>query len=194
VNLIQRLTANTQKSIELIIYPKHFWKKFNALQQEGQSAFNQYFVPGIIVVFLSVVIGEVLFNSVYGVLWFDILVKAVRKILVLSFVFVLSYVILYHVSHKKGIPIEKNVSRRIIIYSMTPVLYASVVTGLFPFLGFLGLFSFYSLYLICLAMCELYDIKLQRNASYVAMLISGIFIGYAVIYIIFTKLTALIVY
>ncbi len=194
MNLIQRLTTNTQKSIELILYPKKFWTKFNVLQQEGQSAFNQYFVPGIIVVFISVVIGEVLFNSVYGVLWFDILVKAVRKILVLSFVFVLSYFILYRVSRMKGIPIEKIVSRRIVIYSMTPVLYASAVTGLFPFLSFLGLFSFYSLYLVCLAMCELYDIKLQRNASYVAMVMSGIFIGYAVIYVILTKLTALIVY
>lgn len=194
MNLIQRLTTNTQKSIELILYPKKFWAKFNVLQQEGQSAFNQYFVPGIIVVFISVVIGEVLFNSVYGVLWFDILVKAVRKILVLSFVFILSYFILYRVSRMKGIPIEKIVSRRIVIYSMTPVLYASAVTGLFPFLSFLGLFSFYSLYLVCLAMCELYDIKLQRNASYVAMVMSGIFIGYAVIYVILTKLTALIVY
>ncbi|HKK80950.1 MAG TPA: YIP1 family protein [Prolixibacteraceae bacterium] len=194
MNLLQRLITNTQKSIELIVYPKHFWKKFNTLQQEGQSAFNLYFVPGIIVVFIAVVIGEILFNSVYGVLWFDILVKAVRKILVLSFVFVLSYTILYHISRMRGIPIQKIVSRRIVIYSMTPVFYASVITGLFPFLSFLGLFSFYSLYLVCLSMCELYEIEIQRNASFVAMLMSGIFIGYAIIYITLTKLTALIVY
>lgn len=194
MELIQVIKSNVLKSYELLLHPERFWKNLKDDEESTQGLLSCFLLPGLVVVFVLMFIGEMLFDSVYGILYVDIAIKALREILILFSVYLVAQIIIYHLSAMFALPVTKAVSRTISAYTMTPLLLVSMLTGLFPFLGFLDIFAIYSLFLAYKALHGKYDVTFARNTSYLSMLLAALFIAYTAIFIILTKLTAVIFY
>lgn len=194
MKLIQLIRLNTIKGYELLLHPAEFWKDYKTNDEKPHGLFLCFLTPGLVSVFLLVFIGEMLFDSLYGILYFDILIKALREVLILVSVYFVSHIVIYYLSQMFGLPMQKDTSRTIAAYTMTPLFLVSMFTGLFPFLGFLDFFSIYSLYLAYTAVHYLFEVNFVRNATYLTMLLAALFVGFTAVYIILTKLTAIIFY
>ncbi|MDA3880983.1 MAG: Yip1 family protein [Prolixibacteraceae bacterium] len=194
MELTQLIRLNTIKSYELLLHPERFWKDYKSDKEKPHGLFSCFLIPGLVLVFLLVFIGEILFNSVYGILYFDIFIKALREVLILVSVFFVSHAVIYHLSLMFALPMQKDNSRTITAYTMTPLILVSMLTGLFPFFDFFDFFSIYSLFLAYMAVHYLFGVNFVRNATYLTMLMAALFVGYTAVYIILTKLTAIIFY
>ncbi|MBN1768424.1 MAG: hypothetical protein JW842_07910, partial [Prolixibacteraceae bacterium] len=194
MELIQVIKSNVLKSFELLLHPGRFWTNLKDDEENTQSLLVYFLLPGLVVVFVLMFIGEMLFNSVYGILYVDIAIKALREILILFSGYIVAHIIIFRLSVMFALPVTKNISRTIAAYTMTPLLLVSMITGLFPFLGFLDFFAIYSLFLAYKAIHGKYDVTFARNANYLSMLMAALFIAYTAIFIILTKLTAVIFY
>lgn len=183
-----------EESYLIIIHPSEYWKAKKNKQEEAKGVFLRFFLPGLILIFLAIVLGDFLFESEYGLLIKDTLIKALRKVLILGMSFFASTILLYEISRLHKIPVSFEAARKIIIYSMVPLVIITMVIGLFPFLDILGILGFYSYYLLYSALISIYEIKPKRNETYLVLLMGSSFIAHLFITFLFSKLTALIIY
>lgn len=182
------------ESFTVLTRPGEIWES-RIKQNPGEKAiFMRFFFPGLFIVFLSVMAGDLLFESRYGFLFTDSLIKAIRKLLILVMSYFAAIMILYEVSRWYRVPVGFDTSKRIVIYSMLPVVLLTIVTSIFPFLDIIGILGLYSLYLIYTALISIYEIKPLRNISYLSLLLGGIFMAFVLISLLLSKLTALIIY
>lgn len=182
------------ESINLLLQPKRYWLGIKKNENSMTGIFMKFFVPGLFLIFVAIVIGDVIFESEYGLLLIDTLIKATRRIMLLLLTFFAATMLLYEVSRKFNIPVGFETARKIVIYSMTPLVLITIVTGIFPFLDVIGILGLYSFYLIYTALITIFEIKPFRNISYMVILFFSILIVYAFIAYILSKLTALIIY
>jgi hypothetical protein len=145
-------------------------------------------------VFIAVFIGDLIFESEYGFLFWDTLIKATRKIILLLLTLIASNMLLYEISRGFKIPIAFEESRKITIYSMLPLVLLAIVTGFFPFFDVVGIFAFYCFYLAYSGLNVLFGVQLQRNYSFLIILAGFVFFTYFFLAFLLTKLTALIIY
>lgn len=182
------------ESVNILVQPVKFWQGIKTDKNSINGVFSRFFLTGLVLIFLAIIIGDVIFESEYGWLMKDTLIKASRMVVFLLLAFFATTMIMYEVSRKFRIPVEFETARKITIYSMLPLVLVTIVTGVFPFLDVLGLISFYSLYLIYIALITLFELKPHRNITYFVVLLSSIFISYFLIAWLLSKLTALIIY
>ena len=99
------------------------------------------------------------------------LLKAAREVLL----FVLQYFISVFFTKElmKTFGAEKNIdlARKLVVYSMTPMLLVSVITGLFPFLYVVDIFGIYSFYLFWVGAKELLTFPENKEQSYIILTI-----------------------
>ena len=188
------LVELAEESYRLILYPINYWKAKKNNEEDVKGVFVRFFLPGMILIFLAIVLGDILFESRYGLLLQDTLIKAARRVLILVMSFFASTMLLYEISRIHRIPVDFDSARRLTIYSMMPQVLITIVTGLFPFLDVLGVLGLYSYYLLYCALFSLYGISLRRNVSYLIILVFSSFLAYLLIVFLINKLTALIIY
>ena len=183
-----------KESFYIMLRPEQHWQKIKTDSTYNPGVFSRFFFPGLVMIFVSVIIGTLLFNSSFGFLPIDTMIKALREVLLVLMTFVASTMILYEVSRWYHIPMGFETARRVIIYSMLPFFAISIITGFFPFLTYLEIFSIYSFYLLYLALTTIYEITPYRKMGYLIILFAGILLSYIVIALLLSILTALIVY
>ena len=188
------LVELAEESYHIILYPSVYWKAKKNDQEEAKGVFIRFFLPGLILIFLAIVLGDFLFESEYGLLIKDTLIKALRKVLILVMSFFASTMLLYEISRMYKIPIGFDAARKITIYSMIPLVIMTIMIGLFPFLDVLGVLGFYSYYLLYSALVSVYEINPKRNVTYMVLLMGSTFLSFLVIAFLLSKLTALIIY
>lgn len=183
-----------KESLRVIVKPEQHWQRVKADNTYFPGVFSRFFFPGLVMVFMSVILGTLLFNSSYGFLLVDTLIKAFREVLLVLMTFIASTMILYEVSRWYRIPIGFETARRLIIYSMLPLFAVTIATNVFPFLSYLEILSFYSYYVLYMALTTIYEISPYRKMGYLIVLVAGISLAYIVIALLLSILTALIVY
>lgn len=188
------ITNLLNESVRILLNPSKHWNNEDESNNLMQIGMVRLYLPGLIIVFLAVLLGDLLFESEYGFLLGDTLVKATRKVLFLGLMLWAAYMLIYEISKLFHVPVSIDNSRRIATYSMLPILLVYIVIGLFPFMDIVGIFGFYSLYLVYTALSGLYEIHINRNTSYVLILLSLLFLAFAFIGFLLNKLTALIIY
>lgn len=194
MKLINYLKDIFQEVIRILLYPQNHWLRVRAEKDFITGGFRRFFVPGLVLVVVAVFFGDLLFESEYGFLFKDTLIKATRKVLILILTLFASNMIIYEVSRLFKVPMEFESARKIATYSMLPVVLMTMLIGLFPFLDILGIMSLYSLYLLYNAVHVLCEVKLQKNLSYVSLLLGSVFLAYVFIAYLLSILTALIIY
>lgn len=193
--LVQKNIVETIKeNIALIIRPKQQWIKVINDKRKEQGVFLNLFFPGLILILVTVLLGSFLFESTYGFLFKYAVIKSVRAVLLVFTTFITSTLILYEVSRWYKVPIDFETSRRLVVYSMLPYVFITIICGLFPFLTFLRLASFYSFYLLYSGLVTIYNINPYRKIAYLSVLFISMLLAFILVSYFLSLLTALIVY
>ncbi|MFA9391059.1 MAG: Yip1 family protein [Prolixibacteraceae bacterium] len=182
------------ESFRVMLNPKKHWKDVNTSADLLEMGWFMFYLPGFLLVFLAIFLGDLLFESEYGFLFTDTIIKAIRKVLHLSLMLWAANMLIFEISKSFHVPVSHENSRKMASYALLPVLFVTIVAGLFPFMDIVGLVGFYSLYLVYSALNLLYDIHFKKNTSYVIVLLSSLFLAFAFIGFLLSKLTALIIY
>ena len=149
---------------EVIFNPKEFWISVKNENKGTIQLLTGYFLPILIIVAIAVFLGE-FFRSAHFYMGYAVL-KALREIILFVLVYLSS--VFFTKELMKTFGTEKNVkaAQLLVIYSSTPFLIVSVVTGLFPFLYVLDILGIYSFYIFWTGVIELLDIPSPKRSSY----------------------------
>jgi len=176
----------TDMIIMVILRPKEFWNKQKIEGVSRERLLVNYFFPLVLLVAAGVFTGELISsNSLYAGF---ALLKAVREIIL----FVLIYYLAFFLTREliKILIGEKNrqIARKLVLFSLTPMLLVSFITGLFQFLYILDILSLYSFYIFWIGINELLFIKEQKQKIYIFSVIIMYFILFSLLSIILSKL------
>ncbi len=171
---------------ELVIEPKEFWKKKSKVEEGKAVLLLTYFLPILLVVAVAVFVGEFFRRTDFFIEY--PLLKALREMLL----FLLQYVIGVYFTNElvKTFGGEKNITkaRILVIYSMTPFLLVSIVTGLFPFLYVVDILGLYSFYLFWIGAKELFVFPENKEHSYILITIVVNFFIFSFLSVFLSKL------
>lgn len=182
------------ETYQMVLQPKKHWERVQNEQDFESGSFRRVFLPWLALLFFSVIIGNLVFESTYGFLFTDAVIKASRKVLVLILVLWSSNILIYEVSRIFRVPVSFEISRKIATYALITLLLVLMLTALFPFADIIGILGLYSLYIAYSALHNLYQVNFERNSPYLTTLLIFLFLGFAFISFILSKLTALIIY
>lgn len=170
----------------MILNPKDFWISKKEKEENQTELLIGYFLPVLLVVAVVVFLGE-FFRSTHFYMGYAVL-KAVREIIL----FLLEYylAVFFSTELMKTFGGEKNiaVARKLVIYSFTPLLLVSMVTGLFPFLYVLDILGLYSFYIFWVGVGELLVFPDQKQNSYAILTIVVNFFVFSFLSIFLSKL------
>lgn len=169
---------------QLVVNPKGFWQ--SKKEEKGGGLFVNYLLPFLLVLAPAVFIGEFFKRSDF---FFEYpLIKAIREILL----FVLLYFIGIYFTKElmKTFGGEKNTdtARKLVVFSMIPLLLVSIVTGLFPFLYVLDIVGMYSFYLFWIGAKELLTFPENKVHSYILITIVVNFFVFSFLSVFLSKL------
>ncbi|QIA08943.1 Yip1 family protein [Draconibacterium halophilum] len=169
----------------IIVNPKGFWVEQKETADD-QKLWLTYLLPIALAGAVAVFIGEFFQRSDFFVQF--PLFKASREVLL----FVLQYFISVFFTKElmKTFGTEKNVdvARKLVVYSMTPMLLVSVITGLFPFLYVVDIIGMYSFYLFWIGAKELLTFPDGKEHSYILITIVVNFFIFSFLSIFLSKL------
>ena len=171
---------------EVILNPKSFWEKQKESAESHRQMLTGYFLPLLVIIAIAVFLGE-FFRSSHFYIGYALL-KAVREIVL----FILQYFIAVFFTNEllKTFGGEKNiqVSRKLILFSITPFLLVSMVTGLIQFLYVVDILGVYSFYLFWMGAKELVELPEQKKGSYILITIVINFFVFSFLSIFLSKL------
>ncbi|WP_297091476.1 YIP1 family protein [uncultured Draconibacterium sp.] len=169
----------------VLVNPKNFWQEQKTVAT-NQSLWLSYLLPLALAGALAVFIGE-FFKRTDFFIQFPLL-KAVREIAL----FVLQYFVSVFFTKElmKTFGAEKNIdlARKLVVYSMTPMLLVSLITGLFPFLYVVDIVGIYSFYLFWVGAKELLTFPDHKENSYVLLTIVVNFFIFSFLSILLSKM------
>lgn len=170
----------------LLFTPAEFWKSERDKKDTNKWLWVSYLLPILLVVALAVFIGEFFRRTDFFIEY--PLLKALREIVL----FLLHYFVSVFLTTElmKTFGAEKNVDmvRKLVVYSMTPLLLVSIVTGLFPFLYVLDIAGIYSFYLFWVGAKELLTIPENKAHSYCLLAIVVNFFVFSFLSVLLSKL------
>lgn len=146
---------------ELIVNPNRFWegKKEN---EEGRTVvLVSYLLPILLVVALAVFVGEFFRRTDFFIEY--PLLKAFREVLLVVIQYFIGVFFTKELMKTFGGAKDVVAARKLVAYSMTPLLLVSIITGLFQFLYVIDILGFYSFYLFGIGAKKL--VKLPENKS-----------------------------
>ena len=194
MKLVNYLKELFNETIRIILNPKKHWLRVKAERDFIEGGFRRFFVPGLVLLIVACLVGDLLFNSEYGFVLMNSVIKIIRRLLLLVLTMLASNMIMYEVSRMFKVPMGFETSRKIIVYSMMPLVLVTIFISLFPFFDVVSILSMYGFYQVYMALRILYGINMERNLPYVAMLFFCLFGSYAIIGLLLNRLTALIIY
>ncbi len=171
---------------ELLIEPKEFWKKKSEADESKTVLLITYFLPILLTVAIAVFVGEFFRRTDFFIEY--PLLKALREMIL----FFLQYLIGVFFTNElvKTFGGEKDIvkARILVIYSMTPFLLVSMVTGLFPFLYVVDILGLYSFYLFWVGAKELFSFPENKEHSYILITIVVNFFIFSFLSVFLSKL------
>ena len=171
---------------ELLFTPAEFWKSKKESAEESKTLWLTYLLPMMLAVAVAVFLGEFFQRTDFFIEY--PLLKALREIAL----FTLAYFLGVYITNElmKSFGAEKNieVARKLVVYSMTPLLLTSVVTGLFPFLYVLDIVGLYSFYLFWVGAKEMLTFPENKDHSYILITIVANFFVFSFLSVFLSKL------
>lgn len=192
--VIKSILQFIEQGFQILLMPEKHWGRISAEKNEEQGVFTRSFLPGLIMVFVAVILGDFLFSKSTGFVLIDALIKAFRVSLLVLMTFLASTMVLYEISRWQKIHLGFDASKRIIVYAMFAMFLALVISGVFPFMYFVNVFSFYSLYLIYVAVKKITGTNFNAKPLFFIALFTAIIAVHLLLALLLSILTALIVY
>jgi len=157
---------------EVILRPKDFWEDHKRGDCADRKFLLGYFSTFIFFVAMAAFLGEFLrsnhFYAGYALL------KSFREILLFSLTFFISVFFTNELMKTFGGKKNYKVAQGLVLFSLTPLLLVSIITGLFPFLYVMDVLGFYSCYIFWLGAKEMLDFPGSgiRKYSMMAILVN----------------------
>lgn len=160
------LFRNLFLSIQDIVFnPKEFWVQQKENEIKLRKLLSGYFFPLLFLAGLAVFTGEFFRNSHFYKEF--ALMKASREILLFMLQYLLAVFFTNELIRTFGGEKRRKTAQILVVFSMTPFLIVSVITGLLPFLYVLDALGLYSFYIFWTGAKELLDFpqrKLEKFA------------------------------
>ncbi len=171
---------------ENVLNPKEFWKAQKESTETQSSRVYGFFIPLLIVVAAAVFLGE-FFKSSHFYMGYAVW-KAVREVVL----FILQYLVAVFFTNEliKTFKGKKDIVavRKLVLFSMTPFLLVSILTGLFQFLYVLDILGIYGFYIFWLGANELLELPKEKKDSYIIITILVNFFMFSFLSILLSKL------
>lgn len=178
--------------VRLIFYPLQHWKMIRNGDATLEGLSNKMVIPGLIVVFISTLIGDWIFKTQFGWSFRETLFNAIRITLMLWFFLVSTNFFVVEVTKSFNIPAPEKSVREIVTWAMVPMVLAAIITGFFPFFKLIWVGAFYGLYLVSTGIVTLFDIDKQIITKYITVLVLSVFLSWVIIALLLNWLTILI--
>jgi len=175
MNLIKLIKKIFDETMFLFFRPKLHWEMIKSGKNQATLVLKKFLLPGLVLIFIFSPLGDFIFNSKYGFLWKDSLIKASMKIILLLFIFIISQFLTYEVSKLFHVEISRGIIKRVSIYSIMPAIMTGIVTGLLPFLNLCGFLPWYGLYIAYLGINIYCRIDERKRFYYFFVLFTGMF-------------------
>jgi hypothetical protein len=172
----------------IIISPKTEWDAINNEKIENNSMVINYILPFVLLIAITTLIGGFLSPRIFGFSISYSLIHAVISLIVgIGSVYLSAYII-NELATSFGTEKNLNNAFKLVVYSSTPALLASIVANLHWSLGFLNLFGLYSIYLFWLGIEQVMKTPEDKKIGYVIISFLILFGIYLVLGFIFAGL------
>jgi hypothetical protein len=169
----------------LLVDPKKFWKEQKEYPTERAALFA-YLLPFLLVLALAVFVGEFFKRSDFFIEY--PVLKVVREILLFVFQYFIGVFFTKELMKTFGGEKDVDIARKLVAYSMAPLLLVSIVTGLFPFLYVVDVLGMYSFYLFWIGAKELLNFPENKAQSYILITIVVNFFVFSFLSVFLSKL------
>ncbi len=190
MRLVERIKTIYHESLFFFLHPKTYWKQIKSGNYRGIFGFSQFFVPGLLLAFVFIILGELIFHSKDGFFWQDALVKASRKVVFLFLLLTLSIIVIRLVIKQFRFSLKMGTVKKIVVYSISPALISTVVTGLLPFLDLGGIAPWYGFYLAYSGFETYFEVKEEKKFYFYFALFMAIFSLVMVLSFILNRISA----
>lgn len=163
------ITELVQYIKEVILTTVKFWAKVKS-PEVGKNLFFQYYLPLSFIASLAVFLGA-WFGSTNFYLRFAI-IKALCELVVFVLQYYVSVFLVNELITNFGGEKNKLASQKLVIFSLTPFLLVSVLTGLFPVLYVVDVLGLYSIFIFWAGVKELLNLPYKNESGYV--LVTGL--------------------
>ena len=151
MSLFQPFTTIYHESLAFFLHPQVYWRELKSGSRKNVFGFRNFLVPGLIIGFVCIVLGDLIFHSKNGFFWQDSLVKACRKTLFIFMLLTFSVMITKFVLGQFHFELKMKTARKIAVISLAPAVLKTVITGLLPFLDLGGVLPWYGFFLAYLS-------------------------------------------
>jgi hypothetical protein len=151
-------------SKKLLLNPKQFWGEKKEQLDSPFKLMAGHFLPLLILVAAAVFTGELFKSSPFYL--GTALLKSARIIALFLLQYFLAVFFTNELIKTFGGTKNRIVVQNLVVYSLTPFLLVSMVTGLIPFLYVLGIFGFYSFYIFWVGVDKLLTFPENKQSSY----------------------------
>ena len=164
---------------ELALHPKEFWKKKKEEKTKASTLFVAYFIPLLVAVALAVFVGEFFKRSDFFIEY--PLIKMVREVILFILQYYISVFFTKELMKTFGAEKDADAAKLLVVYSMTPLLLVSIITGLFQGLYPLDILGVASFYLFWIGAKELLTFPDHKENSYILLTILANFFTFSLL-------------
>lgn len=174
------------KCKQLLTNPKTFWEQKKAELDSQTQLVVGFLLPLLVTVSLAVFLGE-FFKSSHFYVGFALL-KSLRVIALFFIQYLLAVFFTTELMKTFGGTKNVEIARNLVIYSLTPFLLVSIVTGLFPFLYVIDILGIYGFYIFWVGSKNLLEFPDNKISSYTLLTIVVNFFIFSFLSITLSKL------
>jgi hypothetical protein len=175
MSLIQPISIIYHESLSFFLHPTTYWQQIKAGNNKGIFSFRKFFLPGLAVAFVFIILGDLIFHSKNGFFWRDSLIKASLKLVFLFLLLTFSIMLMRFVMQQFHFTVKMGAIKKIATYSMAPVLLTTIVTGLLPFLDLGGIAPWYGFFLAYIGFETFFQIQAEKKFYFYFVLFMAIF-------------------
>lgn len=183
MNISLNQITNNVKAV--ILEPEKFWVNQKQDHATQRQLLGEYFLPLVLLVAVGVFSGELIRGSHFYVAY--PFIKASREILLFSLLYVVSVYFTNRLIKTFGGQKNIYVARKLVVFSLTPFLLVSLITGLFPFLYIVDALGMYGFYIFWAGARELLDFPEKKQTRYSMVTILTNFFVFSFLSIFLTK-------
>lgn len=171
---------------DILFNPNEFWTLQKQNQIKSRKLFAGYFFPLLLLAGLGVFTGE-FFRSNHFYAGFA-LMKSAREILLFLLQYIFSVVFTNELIKTFGGQKNRKTAQMLVVFSLTPFLLVSIITGLFPFLYVLDALGLYSFFIFWIGAKELLEFPERKFEKYVLTTILANFFIFSFLSVLLSKL------
>ncbi len=170
----------------ILIRPASFWKAERIEPTGTPQLYSGYFFPLLLMAGAAEFTGQLLKGSGFFLMY--PLMRGMREIIL----FLLVYLVGVFLSNQliKAFSGRKDLFavRRLVAFSLVPMLLVSIVTNLFPFLYVLEILGFYSFFVFMAGADELLDFPENKKGRYILVTLFSNFFIFSFLSILLSRL------